>query len=366
MKGVFFMSDAKGKLFETNEKFPQTEYWNDSCAVKELEYAIDRGATGATTNPVIVGNVLNQEMDLWEDTLVKWIDEMPDATEEEVAWRLIEQMAVRGAKLLNPVYEKTNHKKGKISIQTNAKLYRNADAMAEQAIGFGDLAPNIMVKMPTSAAGIKAFEEATFAGISINATVSFTVAQAVAVAEAVERGLIRREEAGLSNENITPVCTIMVGRTDDWVKEAVKRDNLCLDPCALEYAGVAAFKNAYKIYQERGYKTRLLAAAYRNYFHWSEFIGGDVVLTITQPWQEKINGSDVEVKERMSRPVPEKYLNELKKIPDFIMAYEEDGLKPEEFVHYGAFVKTISQFLGGYESLLGVIRKLMVGDPIRK
>ena len=192
------------------------------------------------------------------------------------------------------------------------------------------------------------------------------MAQAVAVAEAVERGLKRREEAGLSNKNMTPVCTIMVGRTDDWVKEAVKRDNLCLDPCALEYAGVAVFKNAYEIYQERGYKTRLLAAAYRNYFHWSEFIGGDVVLTITQPWQEKINGCDVEVKERMSRPVPEKYLNELNKIPDFIMAYEEDGLKPEEFVHYGAFVKTINQFLGGYESLLGVIRKLMVGEPVRK
>jgi len=164
--------------------------------------------------------------------------------------------------------------------------------MARQAIGFGKLAPNIMVKMPASAAGIKAFEEATFAGISINATVSFTVAQAVAVAEAVERGLKRREEAGLSNENMTPVCTIMVGRTDDWVKEAVKRDNLCLDPCALEYAGVAVFKNAYKIYQERGYKTR--------------------------------------------------------------------------FVHYGAFVKTMNQFLGGYESLLGVIRKLMVGEPVRK
>ena len=176
------MSDAKGKLFETSEKFPQTEYWNDSCAVKELEYAIERGAAGATTNPVIVGNVLNQEMDLWEDTLVKWINEMPEATEEEIAWRLIEQMAVRGAKLLEPVYEKTNHAKGKISIQTNAKLYRNAEEMAKQAIGFGELAPNIMVKMPTSAAGIKAFEEATFAGISINATVSFTVAQAVAVA----------------------------------------------------------------------------------------------------------------------------------------------------------------------------------------
>ncbi len=61
--------------------------------------------------------------------------------------------------------------------------------MVEQAVKINSLAPNMQVKIPASAAGVEAMEEATYRGISINATVSFTVAQAVAVAEAVERGL---------------------------------------------------------------------------------------------------------------------------------------------------------------------------------
>ena len=144
---------------------------------------------------MIVGNVLNQEMDLWEDTLVKWINEMPEATEEEIAWRLIEQMAVRGAKLLEPVYEKTNHAKGKISIQTNAKLYRNAEEMAKQAIGFGELAPNIMVKMPTSPQALRHLKKLLLQGSALTQPYLYTVAQAVAVAEAVERGLKRKRRS---------------------------------------------------------------------------------------------------------------------------------------------------------------------------
>ncbi len=59
----------------------------------------------------------------------------------------------------------------------------------EQAVHFNGLAPNIQVKIPATAAGIVAIEEATRLGVNINATVSFTLPQAIAVAEAVERGL---------------------------------------------------------------------------------------------------------------------------------------------------------------------------------
>ena len=42
-----------------------TDYWNDSCAVAELEYAVARGATGATSNPSIVLEVLRSEKAHW-------------------------------------------------------------------------------------------------------------------------------------------------------------------------------------------------------------------------------------------------------------------------------------------------------------
>ena len=40
----------------------ETDFWNDSCSVEELTYAIENGAVGATTNPTIVGDVLKKEM----------------------------------------------------------------------------------------------------------------------------------------------------------------------------------------------------------------------------------------------------------------------------------------------------------------
>src|SRR5574339_428368 len=189
-----------------------TDYWNDSCSEEELLYAIDNGAVGATSNPTIVHNVLKQEMHLWEDRIRALIRENPTWSESESTWRVIEEMSFYGANLLRPVFEQYKKKKGRLSIQTNPALYRNADAITEQAIHFNSIAPNMIVKIPVTKAGVKAIEEATYQGVSINATVSFTVPQAIAVAEAVERGLNRRTAEGKSIEEMAPVCTIMVGR----------------------------------------------------------------------------------------------------------------------------------------------------------
>ena len=358
------MSEFKGKLHETVVKFPCTDIWNDSCAQDDLDYAIERGAVGATTNPVIVKDVLKREMPLWAPRIKELCVEMADATEDDIAWELIEEIAAQRSKLLLPAFEKFEGKKGRLSIQTNAKNYRNAKKMADQAIHFNTLGPNMQVKMATSKAGIKAFEEATYHGVSINATISFTVAQAVAVAEAVERGLKRREAEGLPTENMSPVCTIMIGRVDDYLKYIVKQTGVEVDPEYLEWAGIAVFKEAYRIYKERGYRTRLLTAAYRNINHWAEFIGGDCCMTITHQWQEKINASDVVVEERMSKPVDQKIIDTLlEKFDDFKKAYCEDALKVEDFEKYGAFILTLNGFLAGYDELCGIIRGFMNPTP---
>lgn len=341
-----------------------TDVWNDSCSVEELNYAIENGAVGATTNPVIVGNVLDKEMHLWEDRILQIIKELPEGSEEEVAWKLNEEMAVKGAELLKPVFDREKGLKGRISIQTNARFYRNASLMADQAEHFSKLAPNIQVKIPATNAGIQAIEEATARGVNINATVSFTVPQAVAVAEAVERGLTRREKAGGEVKSMSPVCTIMVGRTDDWIKVVANKENIITNPDYLEWCGVAVFKNTYRLYNEKGYRTRLLAAAYRNHYHWSEFIGGDVVLTIPYKWQKRFNASDVEVKPRMDDPVDPKIVDELlRKFSDFRKGYEPDGMKPEEFDTYGGTMRTLRSFILGYEKLLGTVRDFMIPDP---
>lgn len=338
-----------------------TDYWNDSCSVEELTYAIENGAVGATTNPVIVSEVLKKEMHLWQDRIKEIIQEMPTGTEEDVAWKLIEEMAVKGAELLKPVFDREKGLKGRISIQTNPKYYRNAEMMAKQAIHFNTLAPNMQVKIPVTKAGVKAIEEATYNGVNINATVCFTLPQSLAVAEAVERGLKRREQEGKDISNMRPVCTIMVGRLDDWLKDVASREAILTTPGYLDWAGIAAIKKAYKIYKERGYRTRLLAAAYRNYLQWSELMGGDLVLTIPYKWQKMFNASDIEVASRIDNEVDKKIIDELyTKFEDFRRAYEPEGIKPEDFEYFGATKKTLKSFIEGYEGLLGTIRGFMI------
>jgi transaldolase len=341
-----------------------TDYWNDSCSVEELTYAIGHGAVGATTNPNIVLNVLTKEMHLWDDRIRAIIADNPTWSEAEVAWKLIEEMAVHGAGLLQPAWERNAGLKGRLSIQTNPMYYRNPEAIVGQARHFDTLAPNMQVKMPVTRAGVEAVEESTYHGVNVNATVSFTVPQAVAVAEAVERGLNRRAAKGKDVGQMRPVCTIMIGRTDDWIKLVAKRDNVDIDPDYLNWAGIAVFKHAYDIWQERGYRVRLLAAAYRHLGHWSELIGGDVVLTIPYEWQLKINASDIPVVERMQNPVDPQIVDALySKIPDFRRAYDPDGMTPAEFDSYGATVRTLRAFIAAVHDLMGVMREFMLPNP---
>ncbi len=355
--------EYKSPLYQTVST-SNTDFWNDSCSVEELTYAIEHGAVGATSNPTIVYNVLKQELHLWKDRLRQLIAENPEWSEVEITWQIFEEIGLKGAALLMPVFEREKGKKGRLSIQTNPANYRNAPAITQQAVHFDSLAPNIQVKAPVTQAGIKAIEEATYQGVNINATVCFTVPQSLAVAEAVERGLKRREKEGKPVDGMSPVCTIMVGRTDDWLKVVAKKEGIAVMPGYLDWAGVAVMKKAYGIYQERGYRTRLLAAAYRHHLHWSEFIGGDIVLTIPYEWQLLFNKSDIEVKERMQNPVPAEIVDTLyAHFEEFRKAYDEDGLSVAEFDNYGATVRTLRGFITSYHDLQAFIRDFMLPNP---
>ena len=341
-----------------------TEFWNDSCSASDLGMAIDNGATGGTSNPTIVTEVLNREMDVWRPRIVSLIRENPTATEDMIAWKIMEEVTINAAKLLRPIYEKNNGRNGRLSLQTNTKYYRDAKSIVEQAIYFNSLYPNNNIKLPVTKAGVDAVEELSYKGISVNATISFTVPQAIAVAEAVERGLKRRQNEGSDTSTMSPVCTIMVGRLDDWLKVQVAKKGIITEPGYLEWAGVAVAKKAYKIFRERGYRARILIAAFRNHYHWSDFIGADMSLTIPPDWQRKYNASDVEVKNRIGDPVDPKIIAELeKKFPDFTKAYDENGMKPEEFEYFGATRRTLLAFLGANADLVKTIRYIMISDP---
>ena len=338
--------------------------WNDSASVDELKYSIEHGAVGATCNPVIVLGVLKKELPLWKIRIRQLIDQLPTATEDQLAWQLAREISIQAARVLEPIFHEQKGRNGRLSIQTDPRLFRDSRAILEQTLEFSKLAPNMIVKIPATSAGIEAIEEATYQGVSINATVSFTLPQAIAVAEAVERGLKRRENSGQETASMGPVCTIMVGRLDDWLKVLVEKNNVSIDPGYLEWAGVAVVKKAYKIFRERGYRTRLLSAAFRNHMHWSELIGGDLVISPPHSWQVRFNASDVEVRSRIDDPVRPEIESELsRKFQDYRRASTENGLSLAEFDSFGPTRRTLRQFISACHDLDAVVRDVLIPDP---
>jgi transaldolase len=316
------------------------DFWNDSCAASELAEAVQNGATGATSNPVIVFSAVKADQATWIPVLDGLVAERPEADEEDLAWALIEAVGAKAAALLEPVHRETRGAKGFLSMQVNPKLYRSARRMAAHGRRLAAVAPNVAVKVPATTAGIAAGAELVAAGINVNATVSFTVAQALYAAEAFEAAMGRAAAAGADMTRLHPYVTLMLGRLDDHLQRVMARDAVSIEPGFLNWAGVAVFKKTRRLFAERGYRSTLLGAAYRHHLHWSELVGPGVILSMPYAWWKQFEASDIEVTASLDRPV--------------------DGMPPAAFERYGATLHTLNQFIGGYHDLLALVRERML------
>ncbi len=202
--------------------------------------------------------------------------------------------------------------------------------------------------------------------MNVNATVSFSVAQAVAAGEAVERGLRRREAEGLPVESMGPVITVMMGRIEDWLRVLMERDGIVADPVAIPWSGVAVFKRTVEEFARRGLRARPLGAAIRHRLHWTELVGGDVVLTLPYVWARRFQESGIDPAPRIDEPVDPAIVDELSaRFPDFVRAYEPDGLSPEEFDTFGPSVRTLRAFIASYHDLLHAVNDAVLPNPDR-
>ncbi len=356
------ISYTPGPLLDAARSTP-TALWNDSSDLDELTQSISFGGVGATCNPVIAYTTISGNLGVWGPRIRAIAASNPTWGESQIGWEAVKDMSVEAAALLRPIFDDHKGRNGRLSVQTDPRLHRDAKALADQAVEFHELADNIVVKIPATKTGLEAIEDATYRGVSMNVTVSFSVPQAVRSAEAIERGLKRREAEGHDTSAMGPVVTIMVGRVDDWMKHVAARDKMFIDPSALEWAGIACLKKAYGIFKERGFRARILSAAFRNVMHWSEFVGGDLVVSPPFKWQQIINASDYKVTPRIDVPVRQEYLDELNKIEDFRRAYDEFGMTPEEFENFGPTRKTLRQFLEADADLDALVRNIIVPAP---
>ncbi len=135
-----------------------TSWWHDSADPDELNESLANGAVGATTNPFLVNVSCKKRYDVWGCL----ISEIPaNLKGDERAERIMGTIVTRVASMLEPLYRETNGQHGFVCAQVNPFMAACTGEMIEMAGRFSKWAPNIAVKLPATAAGMKGEYHAT-------------------------------------------------------------------------------------------------------------------------------------------------------------------------------------------------------------
>lgn len=312
---------------------------------------------GSTTNQPLTLQVLEKYPDEWKAWIVAQRKGDPGLTPKEAAWRVFIEIAARGADMLAPIYDESQHRHGQICCQVDPRDVADLNAMLIQARRIHSARPNIMVKLPGSKEGIEAVRVMTSEGIPTNITLGFTVSQLLAVGEAARTGLVEAKERGTDMSRWRSCATMMLGRYEDAppMKAQARELGIELTDSHLRWAGIAIFRKAYRLFKERGYPTKLMAASMRlgpvvegitRVWHLEKLVGAGSVLTVFPNIYEAFlsNYAGVPLEPQIEQAVPGDVLECLLKIPYFRDAYEEKGIAPEQFVLHPAFQLTASSF----------------------
>ena len=220
--------------------------WLDAISREMLEdgtlerYARDLSVTGLTSNPTIFQRAV---------TATHRYDELMRArlaeigSPEKLFFELALQDIVAAADQFRPIFDSTAGVDGFASIEVSPTLADDAKGTvaAGKALCARAERPNVLIKVPATAAGLVAIEELIAAGVPINVTLLFTVEDYDATAEAYLKGLERRVEAG-ADPNVPSVASLFISRWDAHV-------NSLLPPELDNKLGVAVAERAYRNYR---------------------------------------------------------------------------------------------------------------------
>jgi len=317
-----------------------TDWWHDSADPGELQLAMERGALGVTTNPFLSCTAFLKNRDLWAEETAVIVASGFDP--ERKAEELMRMVVTPAAELYRSSFEKSGGKIGYVCAQLNPCRTGDRDAMMAMARRLHGWAPNIVVKLPAVAAGLDVLENCIAEGISVMATISFTVSQLIAVAERNRAGTRRAAGSGIRPGNCFSV--IMIGRLDDYLREVAGDNGAGVTESDIRQAGLAVTKQACRIYRDRGYESVILIAALRGTYHLTELAGADIIASLSPEAQEWFYAKDNPREERFENEIPAETIHRLRTLPEFVKAYDPEGMTPDDFISYGVTQRTLGQY----------------------
>ncbi|UCC98225.1 MAG: hypothetical protein JSW66_20560 [Phycisphaerales bacterium] len=328
-----------------------TVWWHDSAEPSELELGLERGAVGVTTNPFLSHLAVSTNKDKWSKEIDEALRGRSDQSNmSDKAERLMSVALKHAAGKLESVHQASAGKMGYVCAQVNPARAADREYMLAAARRFHTWAPNIAVKLPATAAGLDVLEDCTAEGITATLTISYTVPQVIAIAERHRKGIARAKQAGLEPGRCFAV--IMIGRLDDYLRDVAHDRKAKISESDIRQAGLAVSKRAYSIYTERCYEATLIVAALRGTYHMTELAGAEIIMSIAPPYQQMFVSEELAHEERINQPIAADVIERLYGLPEFVRAYEPDGMPPEDFIAYGVVQKTLAQFHEGGWKLL--------------
>jgi transaldolase/glucose-6-phosphate isomerase len=275
----------------------------------ELKRLIDEdGLRGMTSNPTIFEKAITGGT-LYDDLL----NSLRSRTDLDAKGRY-EILAIRdiqtAADLMKPVYDSSKRRDGYVSLEVSPYLGRDTKGSLEEARRLWKAVgrENVMIKIPGTAEGIPAIQQALSEGININVTLLFSQDVYVKVAEAYIAGLEQYAKNGGDLSKMASVASFFISRIDSAVDAIIDaRLKTSKDPAEQDQlksikgkVAIANGKQTYEKYQaifasdrwkalaSKGAQTqRVLWAststknpAYRDVLYVEELIGPDTVDTI--------------------------------------------------------------------------------------
>jgi len=328
--------------------------------------------TGVTTNPPLSYQAIQDDPDRWS----AWVKEHglahPDRDATQVGWALYEETVRQGAELFRPVYEASDHSHGHLSAQVDPYTFFDAEAMLSQALELRTLGPNIAIKIPGTLEGLEVIFRLTALGVSTNCTAAYTVPQFIAAADAVQAGLLVARTNGVDLTGWRSVVTYMSARWEGApeFEEQAAQQGLSFSPEDRRLAGVAIFKQAYRIFRQRAYPSKMLICSLRlgpvvdgatRCWHLEETAGARAVFTLPPPFLTELftKAEHLTFEPRIRRGLQADVMERLQRIPYFNAAYQPDGLTPPEFNLLPPLLSTWKEFKEAKDKIVAFAAQAM-------
>jgi transaldolase len=335
-----------------------TRLWINNPSGEDARRSIEAGAINCTTNPAYCSKLLQSEPAYIRSVIDEVVHQEED--NDVAAERVYLHTAARLMEMFLPLYQLSGGKQGYVTIQDDPRRDDDPQNIVDAALRAQALGPNYMAKIPVMESGMVAIEELVARNIACCATEVFAVSQAIEICDRYQKA------ARKSGNHPAFFVTHITGIFDQYLGELVKSEHIHIAPEILSQAGTIICRRQYQVLKERGYPGTMLGGGARSLLHFTEFVGGNIHITINWKEADELLRLDGPVVKRMDTPTPQEVVEELAaKVPSFRRAYDESAMHPHEFEAFGPLMFFKTMFLNGWIRLVDEVaerRVRLAGD----